>query len=54
MKPALGISGASMATFLGQAVGWCRSDQGAGLCSAFVETILVLFAWDRFSAWRTP
>jgi uncharacterized membrane protein YeaQ/YmgE (transglycosylase-associated protein family) len=32
----LGIVGAFVATFLGQAVGWYRPDQGAGLIGATV------------------
>ena len=43
----LGIIGAFVATFLGQAVGWYRADQGAGLIGATVGAIVVLFIWHR-------
>jgi len=43
----LGIAGSFLATFLGQAVGWYRSDQGAGFIAATVGAILVLFIWHR-------
>jgi uncharacterized membrane protein YeaQ/YmgE (transglycosylase-associated protein family) len=47
---ALGIAGAFLATFLGQAVGWYRPDQGAGFIGATVGAILVLFIWNRLVA----
>jgi uncharacterized membrane protein YeaQ/YmgE (transglycosylase-associated protein family) len=43
----LGIVGAFLATFLGQAVGWYRVDQGAGLIGATVGALVVLFIWHR-------
>lgn len=43
----LGIAGAFIATFLGQAIGWYRIDQGAGLIGATVGALLVLFIWNR-------
>ena len=46
----LGIVGAFVATFLGQAVGWYRADQGAGLIGATVGAILILFIWNRLVA----
>jgi uncharacterized membrane protein YeaQ/YmgE (transglycosylase-associated protein family) len=46
----LGIAGAFVATFLGQAVGWYRADQGAGFIGAIVGAILVLFIWNRFAS----
>ena len=49
----LGIIGAFVATFLGQAVGWYRADQGAGLIGATVGAIVVLFIWHRLVASRT-
>jgi uncharacterized membrane protein YeaQ/YmgE (transglycosylase-associated protein family) len=39
----LGIAGAFVATFIGQAVGWYRPDQGAGLIGAVVGALVVLF-----------
>ena len=38
----LGIFGAIVATYLGQAVGWYRADQGAGFIGAVVGAIIVL------------
>jgi uncharacterized membrane protein YeaQ/YmgE (transglycosylase-associated protein family) len=49
----LGIVGAFVATFLGQAVGWYRPDQGAGLIGAVVGSVLVLFIWHRLVVNRT-
>ena len=46
----LGIAGSFLATFLGQAVGWYRADQGAGFIGATVGAILVLFIWNRLVA----
>jgi uncharacterized membrane protein YeaQ/YmgE (transglycosylase-associated protein family) len=50
---ALGIVGAFVATFVGQAVGWYRPDQGAGFVAATVGAIVVLFVWNRIHARRT-
>ena len=50
---ALGVAGAFLATFIGQAVGWYRADQGAGLIGATVGAILILFIWNRLVANRT-
>src|SRR5690348_17768442 len=46
----LGIIGAFVATFIGQAIGWYRLDQGAGLIGATVGAIVVLFIWHRLAA----
>ena len=48
----LGIAGAFVATFLGQAVGWYRPDQGAGLIGAVVGAIIVLFVWGMIDLRR--
>jgi uncharacterized membrane protein YeaQ/YmgE (transglycosylase-associated protein family) len=48
----LGIVGAFAATFIGQAVGWYRLDQGAGLVGATIGAIVVLFIWHRLMANR--
>lgn len=51
----LGIIGAFVATFIGQAVGWYGPDQGAGLIGAVVGALVVLFVWHRLvSARRIP
>jgi uncharacterized membrane protein YeaQ/YmgE (transglycosylase-associated protein family) len=52
LTTALGIGGAFLATFLGQAVGWYRPDQGAGFIGAIVGAVLVLFIWNRIAASR--
>ena len=38
----LGIIGAFVAPYLGQAVGWYRADEGAGFIGAVVGAIIVL------------
>jgi len=49
----LGIAGAFVATFIGQAIGWYRPDQGAGLIGAVVGALVVLFIWHRLVSART-
>ena len=46
----LGIVGAFLATWIGQAIGWYRPDQGAGFIAAIVGAVLVLFIWHRLVA----
>jgi uncharacterized membrane protein YeaQ/YmgE (transglycosylase-associated protein family) len=41
----LGIVGAFVASFLGQALGWYQAGQGAGFIGAVVGAIIVLFVW---------
>jgi len=41
----LGIIGAFVATVLGQAVGWYRVGEGAGLIGAVIGAVIVLAAW---------
>ena len=41
----LGIVGAFVATYLGQAIGWYRADEGAGLVGAVVGAVIVLVVW---------
>ena len=48
----LGIAGAFLTTFIGQAVGWYRPDQGAGLIGAVVGALIVLFVWHRLVSTR--
>jgi uncharacterized membrane protein YeaQ/YmgE (transglycosylase-associated protein family) len=43
----LGIAGAFVATWIGQAIGWYRLDQGAGLIASVVGALVVLFVWHR-------
>jgi uncharacterized membrane protein YeaQ/YmgE (transglycosylase-associated protein family) len=49
----LGIVGAFLATFLGQAVGWYRAGEGAGLIGAVVGAIIVLAIWGAISGRRS-
>ncbi len=41
----LGIVGAFVATYLGQAIGWYRAGEGAGLIGAVVGAIIILLIW---------
>ncbi|HEV7717496.1 MAG TPA: GlsB/YeaQ/YmgE family stress response membrane protein [Arsenicitalea sp.] len=41
----LGIVGAFLATYLGQALGWYRPGEGAGLIGATVGAIIILVIW---------
>jgi uncharacterized membrane protein YeaQ/YmgE (transglycosylase-associated protein family) len=46
----LGVAGAFLATFIGQAIGWYRADQGAGFIAATLGALAVLFIWNRLVA----
>jgi uncharacterized membrane protein YeaQ/YmgE (transglycosylase-associated protein family) len=46
----LGIAGAFVATYLGQAIGWYRAGEGAGLIGAVVGALIVLFVWGLFAS----
>ena len=48
----LGIVGAFLATYLGQAIGWYRADQGAGLIGAVVGAVVVLAIWGMIASRR--
>ena len=48
----LGIAGAFVATYLGQAVGWYRAGEGAGFIGAVVGAIIILLVY-RFIAGRS-
>jgi uncharacterized membrane protein YeaQ/YmgE (transglycosylase-associated protein family) len=45
----LGIVGAFVATYLGQALGWYRPGEGAGLIGAILGAIVVLFVYGMVS-----
>ena len=49
----LGVVGAFVATFLGQALGWYQAGEGAGLIGAVVGAIIVLLIWGAISRRRT-
>jgi uncharacterized membrane protein YeaQ/YmgE (transglycosylase-associated protein family) len=48
----LGVAGAFVATFLGQAIGWYQAGEGAGLIGAIVGAIIVLVVWGLFARQR--
>ena len=50
----LGIVGAIVATYLGQAVGWYRPGEGAGFIGAVVGAIIVLVIWGFIANRRGP
>ena len=49
----LGIVGAVVASYLGQALGWYGPGEGAGLIGAVVGAIVVLFVWSMVAKNRT-
>ena len=49
----LGIVGAFVATFLGQALGWYGPGQGAGLIGAVVGAIIVLVVYGMVVSRRS-
>src|SRR5215218_3009999 len=49
----LGIVGAFLATWLGQALGWYRPGEGAGFIGAIVGAIIVLFIWGMIAGRRS-
>jgi uncharacterized membrane protein YeaQ/YmgE (transglycosylase-associated protein family) len=48
----LGIVGAFVATFIGQALGHYGPNQGAGFITATLGALVVLFIWNRLVAHR--
>jgi uncharacterized membrane protein YeaQ/YmgE (transglycosylase-associated protein family) len=48
----LGIAGAFVATFIGQAIGHYGPEQGAGFITATIGALVVLFIWNRLVAAR--
>ena len=49
----LGIVGAVLATYLGQAIGWYNANEGAGLIASVVGAIIVLFIWGIIAGRRS-
>jgi uncharacterized membrane protein YeaQ/YmgE (transglycosylase-associated protein family) len=45
----LGIVGAFVASFLGQALGFYRPGEGAGFIGAVIGAVIVLFVWGIFA-----
>ena len=48
----LGIAGAFLATFVGNAAGWYRPHQFAGFIGTAVGAMVILFIWHRLVTWR--
>jgi uncharacterized membrane protein YeaQ/YmgE (transglycosylase-associated protein family) len=48
----LGIAGAFVATWIGEAIGWYRPSEGVGLLGAVVGALIVLFVWHRLVTHR--
>lgn len=53
MTTILGIVGAFVATFIGQAVGWYGPNQGAGFIGAIVGAVVVLAIYGFVASRRT-
>jgi uncharacterized membrane protein YeaQ/YmgE (transglycosylase-associated protein family) len=53
MTAILGIVGAFVATFFGQALGWYGAGEGAGLIGAVVGAIVVLFIYSLVAGRRS-
>ncbi len=49
----LGIAGAMVATFLGQALGWYRPGQSAGFIGAVVGAVIILLVYRAVARPRT-
>ena len=45
----LGIVGAFVATYLGQAVGWYKAGESAGFIGAVVGAVILLFVYGLFA-----
>ena len=48
----LGIVGAVVATWLGQAIGWYQPGDGAGFIGAIVGAVIVLLLWSQIARGR--
>jgi uncharacterized membrane protein YeaQ/YmgE (transglycosylase-associated protein family) len=48
----LGIVGAVLATYLGQAIGWYAPGEGAGLIGAIVGSVIILVIWGFIAGRR--
>lgn len=49
LTPILGIVGAFVATYLGQAVGWYKAGESAGFMGAIVGAVILLFVYGLFA-----
>lgn len=50
----LGIGGAFVATYLGQAIGWYGPNEGARFIGAIVGAIILLAIWGLIAGRRNP
>ena len=48
----LGVVGAFVATWIGQAVGWYNAGDGAGFIGAIVGAVIVLLIWGAIAGRR--
>jgi uncharacterized membrane protein YeaQ/YmgE (transglycosylase-associated protein family) len=48
----LGVAGALLAGFLGNALGWYRAGQGAGFIAAIIGAIIILFIYRLIAGRR--
>ena len=48
----LGVAGAFLSTYLGQALGWYGPDEGARFIGAIVGAILILAVWGMIAGRR--
>lgn len=53
MTTVLGVIGAFLATYLGQALGWYRAGEGAGLLGAIVGAVILLVIWGLVTRRRS-
>ncbi len=47
LTTALGVAGAFLASYIGQAAGFYRPGEGAGVLGATVGALIILFVWNR-------
>ena len=48
----LGVAGAFLATYVGEAAGWYSPHQFAGFVGAAVGALVILFVWHRLVIWN--
>ena len=48
----LGVVGAFLATYLGQAIGWYKAGEGAGIIGAIVGAVILLVIWGFIAGRR--
>jgi uncharacterized membrane protein YeaQ/YmgE (transglycosylase-associated protein family) len=52
LTAALGVVGALVATYLGQALGWYHAGQGAGFIGSIVGAVIILLVWGFIAGRR--